>query len=258
MIYVSPDRVITEFLDELDKQGRLLAAAAAAAGLAAAVPSCPGWRVRDLLRHTGGVHRWATSIVGTPLRERPPGTSARHALAAGAPDDELLPWFTAGHRALMETLRAAPAALDCWAFLAAPSPKAFWARRQAHETAIHRVDAELAAGTAPTAVPAGFATDGVDELNSFLCQRHGRLRADPSRTILISATDTGRSWLATVTTGPLQVADAAEGAAVPADLTIRGPAADLYLLLWNRRGPEGLDLDGDTGLLDLWRSLATI
>jgi uncharacterized protein (TIGR03083 family) len=256
VIYVSPDRVIIEFLDELDKQGHLLAGAAAGAGLAAPVPSCPGWRVGDLLRHTGGVHRWAASIVGTPLRERPPGTSARHALAAGSPDDELLPWFTAGHQALVDTLRAAPADLDCWAFLTAPSPKAFWARRQAHETAIHRVDAELAAGITPTAVSAGFAADGVDELGHFLSQRHGRLRADPGRTILISATDTDRAWLATITTEPLQVTDA--GPEDRADLTIRGPAADLYLLLWNRRGPDDLDLDGDTGLLDLWRSLATI
>lgn len=35
--------------------------------------------------------------------------------------------------------------VDCWTFLDAPSPLAFWARRQAHETAIHRADAQLAA-----------------------------------------------------------------------------------------------------------------
>ncbi|MGI5037925.1 maleylpyruvate isomerase N-terminal domain-containing protein [Streptomyces sp. JAC128] len=27
------------------------------------MPTCPGWRVRDLIRHTGMVHRWATGMV---------------------------------------------------------------------------------------------------------------------------------------------------------------------------------------------------
>ena len=39
-----------------------------------------------------------------------------------------------------------PTTCECWTFLPAPSPRAMWARRQAHETAIHRVDAQLAAG----------------------------------------------------------------------------------------------------------------
>jgi len=32
------------------------------------VRSCPEWTVRDLVRHTGGVHRWATRNV---LQGRP-------------------------------------------------------------------------------------------------------------------------------------------------------------------------------------------
>src|SRR5271163_4072914 len=27
------------------------------------VPSCPEWTVRDLVRHLGGVHRWATGYI---------------------------------------------------------------------------------------------------------------------------------------------------------------------------------------------------
>jgi len=44
-------------------------------------------------------------------------------------------------------LSAAPPDLRCWTFLPAPSPLAMWARRQAHETTVHRVDAELAAAS---------------------------------------------------------------------------------------------------------------
>jgi hypothetical protein len=41
-----------EHIAALQRDGQLLAAAARRTGLAAAVPSCPPWQVRDLLRHT--------------------------------------------------------------------------------------------------------------------------------------------------------------------------------------------------------------
>ncbi|MGW4276834.1 maleylpyruvate isomerase N-terminal domain-containing protein, partial [Streptomyces seoulensis] len=56
-----------EFLDALDREGRLLAAAADEAGTDAEVPTCPGWRVRDLLEHTGLVHEWAAAFVADAL-----------------------------------------------------------------------------------------------------------------------------------------------------------------------------------------------
>src|SRR5262249_6118199 len=129
------------------RQGELLAGAAERAGLIAAVPSCPGWAVRDLLKHTGYVHRWATGFVAEGLT-RPVDASEEEILGEGPADAELPGWFREGHAALVRTLGAAARRLTCWAFLAAPSPLAFWARRQAHETAIHRVDAEQAANTA--------------------------------------------------------------------------------------------------------------
>ena len=42
-----------------------MASVASAADLSAAVPTCPGWTVTRLVRHTGIVHRWATQIVAT-------------------------------------------------------------------------------------------------------------------------------------------------------------------------------------------------
>jgi hypothetical protein len=57
-----------EHLDALAREGGLLAAAAERAGLAAPVPSCPPWQVRDLLRHIGYGHRWAAGLIaGQPL-----------------------------------------------------------------------------------------------------------------------------------------------------------------------------------------------
>src|SRR6202042_448352 len=109
-------------------------------------------------------------------------------------DAGLLSWFLAGCEALTSTLSSADPQLQCWTFLPAPSPLAFWARRQAHETAIHRVDAELAGGE-PGGVPAGLAADGVDEL---LLAFFGRGQDQPAcaddRVLAVRAADAGQDW----------------------------------------------------------------
>ena len=56
---------IAEHIAALDEEGARLAEAADRAGLDEPVPTCPGWQVRDLLRHVSGVHRWATGHVIT-------------------------------------------------------------------------------------------------------------------------------------------------------------------------------------------------
>ncbi|MGC0381054.1 uncharacterized protein (TIGR03083 family) [Streptomyces sp. SAI-129] len=125
------------YVEILDREGVLLAAAAEAAGSGAEGHTGP--RPADAL----------TDLDGTPL----------------------LTWFREGHGRLVDTLAGAAPDVRCWHFLPAPSPLAFWARRQAHETAVHRIDAESARGGEPTGVGVDFAVDGVDEL---LCAFHAR------------------------------------------------------------------------------------
>ena len=235
----------------LDSEGNLLAEAAEKTGLDAPVPSCPDWQVRDLVQHLGQVHRWAQSYISTG-RTTPPD---QHDSFATPPDDDhLLAWFRDGHRTLVTALAQAPDDLECWAFLPAPSPRAFWARRQAHETAIHRADAQLAAGVIPDYPPA-FAADGVDELlTGFFARPRGRLRADPAVRLGVHAADTGDAW--TITIGPESRGVARE--AVDADCTVTGAASDIYLLLWNRADHRSCTVEGDATILDLWREKAQI
>src|SRR5690349_7557529 len=134
-----------EHIAILRREGERLAAAAARTSLDAAIPSCPDWSLRDLLRHLSGVHYWATTIV-SEARSRP-FDPFRELEGKWPADDELVQWFAQGHAALVAALEAAPDTLECFAFLPAPSPRAFWARRQAHETGIHRADVERASGT---------------------------------------------------------------------------------------------------------------
>ncbi|MFJ5550992.1 maleylpyruvate isomerase family mycothiol-dependent enzyme [Streptomyces sp. NPDC093225] len=243
-----------DYLKTLDEQGRSLADTAERAGLDAPVPTCPGWRVTDLLRHTGAVHRWAARVVGEPLREGVPLGAGPELVGA-----ELLAWFREGHAALVETLEAAPADLECFTFLpGVTSPRTFWARRQAHETTVHRVDAESALGGGFSAVAPEFAEDGVDELlRGFLLRPRTTVRTDrdAERVMRVRATDTGAVWTARVSREPLVVVRTDEG---PADCEVSAPAQWLYEALWNRRPLAGPAVSGDLELARLWSEQARI
>ncbi|HTW99039.1 MAG TPA: maleylpyruvate isomerase N-terminal domain-containing protein, partial [Acidimicrobiales bacterium] len=119
---------VAEHVCALREAGRRLADAAAAAGLDAAVPACEGWTVRDLTGHIGGVHRWATSIVAGARSEAT--SNDEDEVFFTAPGEGVIDWFEGGVVALIEALEAADPSLDCWTFFEAPSPLAFWARRQ--------------------------------------------------------------------------------------------------------------------------------
>ena len=165
-------------------------------------------------------------------------------------DDRLVAWFEAGVGALVDVLAAAPDDAQCFTFLAdAPAPVLFWSRRQTHETAMHRVDAESATGTITPVLPV-YAADGIDEmLTGFVPRKHTPLHADPPVTLAVSLTDAERNWHLTISEGP--------GVTVreprPADCTVSGSASDVYLALWNRQGIDPLSIDGDPAVLEMFR-----
>ena len=248
---------IAEHIAMLRRQGDLLAAAAERAGLDAAVPPCPPWLVKGLLRHTGYIHRWAAKHVTERPAQVLDGPPEEEILRGGVPDSELLDWFRGGCAALAQTLATADPALEYAVFIAAPSALAFWARRQAHETAIHRADAESAAGTTPE-YPAEFAADGVDELiMGFGRRRKYQPAASPHGGLLrVLAVDTGDTWSVEAHEGRLQPRRDASDAADRAGCTVSGPASGVYLYLWNRReaGPAGVTVVGDDSLLAAWQA----
>ena len=247
---------IAEHIDAVRHQGGSLADAAERAGLDAAVPPCAPWLVKDLLRHTGYIHRWAARHITECPDQILDGPAEEEILRGGADDTGLLAWFRDGHAALVQTLTTADPAVECATFIAAPSPLAFWARRQAHETAIHRADAESASGVTPEYEP-GFAADGIDELIMGFGRRR---KYQPGSTtdgvrLRVVATDTGDAWLIEARDGRLQPRRDADGSA-EAGCTVSGPASGLYLYLWNRADAArvGVTVTGDPGLLSAWQS----
>jgi uncharacterized protein (TIGR03083 family) len=232
---------VAALIDQVEVNGFALATAADAADLEAGIPGCPDWSVRDLLQHVGMVHRWAAAIVGTPRSDPkvpPPDFPS---------DGELVEWFRAGHRAVVETLRAAPADLDCWYFLDAPSALAFWARRQALETAIHRVDAQGAID-AVTPIDAALARDGMAEL---LLGFGARKKSFAPGTVRLAPTD-GGSWHVTLSANGLIPVQDDPG--TPTDATVSGSSCDVYRWMWNR--PSDVQVEGDEAIAAEWQKIA--
>ncbi|WP_406379217.1 maleylpyruvate isomerase family mycothiol-dependent enzyme [Streptomyces sp. NBC_01618] len=240
---------ITDHINTLAAEGHLLAAAAEEAGTDAPVPTCPDWQVRDLLRHTGLVHRWATAFVVE-------GHTSFHPYGEEPDLDgpQLLDWFREGHGLLVDALKTAPAGLECWTIMPAPSPLAFWARRQAHETTIHRVDAESARGGRLSAVTADHAADGIDELlRGFHSRPRSRVRTDTPRSLRVRATDTDTAWTVRLSTQPPQtVRDDASSEVASVDCELIATAEELYLTLWNRLPLTAITVTGDPEPARIW------
>ncbi len=239
-------------LAAVEESGTRLVELATEAGLDAKVPTCPAWDVRALLAHQAMVHRWATAHVrGDDPGALPAQTTLRKR-------DDLPEFYREGLGALLDALRTAPADLRAMRFLNdAPPPREFWARRQAHETTIHMVDALAAVvGAVPEAADARIGTelalDGVDELLcGFFTRGKSKLYDGTEYTFAVVPSDADRRWHVRVG-HQLEVTDG-DGTA---EVTIDGTAAQLYLGLWNR-GDE-LNVTGRPDLLDHWRATQRI
>ncbi len=191
------------------------------------------------------VHRWANDAIVRQLQSNETGGS--FAFRGNVPDEALGSWITEGVGTLAATLRAAGDDVSVFTFLESPTPRYFWARRQAHETAIHRADAQAAARRNVTAFDPDFAQDGIAELvGGFALQRS--FASDTAGTLALACTD-GPSWL--VTFGGNRNIAVQTGDVRAATATVTGTSSALYLWAWNRPAP--VDVVGDDTTIDLWK-----
>jgi uncharacterized protein (TIGR03083 family) len=251
---------LAEYIESVAAEGTLFAHAAGSSDLDASIPTCPGWSMRDLVRHLGEIHLWAAANVADPrphwLHVGQLADLERYwpDLAAQWPnDDELISWYRATHANLIDVLESAPLDVDVFTFLPAPTPLTMWARRQASEIAIHRFDAEHAQGIA-SHFHLRFAADMLDELLSGFAPLNKKVSVTTDRVLQVVAGDTGARWW--VTMGPAGVTTSRRGD--HADLTVTGTAADLYLTLWNRTSESTVHLDGDAEVIGLWRTTCRV
>ena len=179
--------------------------------LSAPVEHCGDWTLRDLADHLGRGNLWAAMAIteGRGDYEAPAGPTAQA---------DLLVWFRQTSDVLLDALGRDPAT-PAWTFFP-PRTVAFWHRRRALETLVHRWDAENAIGLKSSLDPM-LADDGVAEVFHDMAPRQIRLgrHSAPEHAVQVSAADTGSSWV----WGP--------GEPVA---TITATSAELLLMLWGR------------------------
>jgi uncharacterized protein (TIGR03083 family) len=242
---IDTDQLLAEVTNSTDT----LAGITASADQATHVPTCPEWTLRQLVTHVGRAHRWAAEIVATraaepiPFREVPDGR---------LPDDpaERPEWLRAGAARLADAVHGAGTA-PMWTHHGM-GQASYWARRMAHETAVHRADGQLAVGVRPVIEPV-VAADGIDEWLGFGTEPGQRNTAVPDGKVLhLHATDegVGGEWL--IRGGPDGII--VQNGHGKGDAAVRGPASVLMLVLLRRLSPDDPELEilGDATLLDKW------
>ncbi|MBK5221427.1 MAG: maleylpyruvate isomerase family mycothiol-dependent enzyme [Acidimicrobiia bacterium] len=213
------------------------------------VPTCPGWTLIDLHRHVGSVLRFQLAQVATDdpdLFQRAPEEPE--------PDlEDLADWVLDGVDAVADRLAAIGPDHPTSSWFG-PRPAVFWARRAAHEIAMHRWDAE-ASITSPRPLDRAQAGDIIDELFEVIVPRRLERHpwSDPAATVHLHATDEvdgEGEWMIRVEGPTIDVAHAhGKG-----DIAARGSASDLALMIFGRIPLARLEVFGDATVIDRWHT----
>jgi uncharacterized protein (TIGR03083 family) len=225
----------TAFLDALQRDGLAFAGSCAAAGLATPVPSCPAWNVADLVWHLGEVHFFWSSVVGRRMSS--PDAYVEPVRPA---DDALIGFYRSNLDDTVRVLTQVDSDQPVWTW-AGQQPAAWVARRMAHETSVHRADADLSAGGA-AAVEAQLASDGIDEFLQYFLDGSPDDAAAVGGSVHIHCGDVAGEWtIQPDASGAFAVTrEHAKG-----DCALRGAASDLLLALWRRTPLSSIDVVGD-------------
>jgi len=214
------------------------------------IAHCDDWPVRDLAAHLGFVWTIATTNVNAAI-----DTPSRPGPEAKAPEDDaaIVGWLHDRRTALLDALSVADPTDTAWGF-AGDLTAGFWQRRMAHETTVHRFDAEYGTGAEVTPIPGDLARDGIDEY-TVIGLRHSSAKPErnyPSESLHLHRTDGDGEWMF--------AGDGQGGVTVTeehgkGDAAVRGPAASLLLWIWGRPA-DGLEHFGDADVAARWQSVA--
>jgi uncharacterized protein (TIGR03083 family) len=246
-----------DYLAHLDADAHLLAAAASM-GLSPLVPGCPGWTVADLVDHVTRVHASRTDIVEQGLVDRwPPARQLPEGL-------DPIAWYREGASRLSQALAAADPAAPAKTF-SREQTVGFWIRRMAHETLVHRIDAEQAHGCESQVDPE-LAADGVAEIVEVFITRFPDDWGEflPGDTVVrIDTAD--QSWMLRlgrfVGTKREEVIDMPKAVvdqnADPA-ATISGDPGRVLLWMWGRAPLDDITVVGDAAAAHRLREVCSI
>lgn len=223
--------------------------------------TCPGWTMSDLVAHLGRVHRRTIDLVEQELTDRFPAPVT-------APDKELVSWASSTATDMVAALGAIDPAVPLYSWHEPDQSVGFWIRRMAQETAIHRLDAEIAIDEVAALEPE-FAADCVSEVLEVMltgCPPWGNWMPF-DKVVYLACTDVEKSWL--VELGAFEGTSPRSGKhyeELPAmefvtdvadpDVAITGTAHHLASWIWGRGPLADLTVDGDLTVAMLFRNTA--
>ncbi|RZU71875.1 uncharacterized protein (TIGR03083 family) [Micromonospora kangleipakensis] len=236
------------WIGALRTEGPAFAAAVAEAPPETPVLSCPGWTVSDLTLHLAGVYHWVSSFVAA-------GSTNPPARPTGEPPAGVTPLqlWQHGYDQLMTIFEGLDPEAPAWNWAPQPKKAGFWPRRLAHETAVHRWDAQLAIA-AGGPIEAKLAADGVSEvLDTWLPAGRRRTPGHWHGVVQLTAADAAQDWYLRLRGEGVALLDTAtvfghEDHHARAQVT--ATASDLLLALWGRVSFDTLGVTGDRSLLD--------
>ncbi len=190
-----------------------LVATLSGSDLNAPVPACPGWTLRDLVLHLGGVQRaWARHLDTADPTRHP----RQKPLIEPPADGDLPQWMQESTVLLVKALRRAGEDAPCWTWWGEPFTSGAVGRHQVQEVTIHRYDAEAARGET-TPIPQAVAVDGIAEFFQIMIDETTK---QPEGRLILQTTDVDATWSTGSSTHPA--------------VAIYGTASDLELLLYRR------------------------
>ncbi len=227
-------------------------AAAARKDLEAAILSCPGWSMADLVWHTGTIVHW----IGSFLRARGAGHDATLVAPEAPSDDELVTWFEEGAEGLARMLTEE----DPTDTLGQQFPDGYGGpslyRHYAREVAVHRWDAE-AAVSVPDPIDDGLAADWLDDLLiAWLpnAAARGNQAQGPweGEAVGFHRSDGPGDWLVRLTGAGIVEPTWGKGSA---DVMVNGSASGLLLVALNRipLDDRRVEIVGHAEVLERWR-----
>ena len=229
------------------REGAAVSAVAASGDLDAPVPSCPRWSLDRLVGHLGWVYNW----VSAHLEARSVTMLNRDDVPRPPRGEAVAEWFGDAHARVLAALRGIDPATEVWSW-AGVNTGAFWHKRMAHESLIHRWDAENAVGE-PGPLDGDLAADGVDELMDVILPFGVAHTEDPlpQGTLHLHRTDGEGEWLCRIAEGRLET----ERIHARGDVAVRGTGEQLDLVLWRRLRPDDVEVFGDVDVLASWTAL---
>lgn len=235
------------WIGALRTEGPAFAAAVAEAPAETPVLSCPGWTVSDLAHHLTRMYVWVRTVVTT-------GTTARPERQDPEPPAGLTAaqWYQREYDQLMAIFEGLDVEAPAWNFAPQPKKAGFWPRRVAHETAVHRWDAQLAIG-AGEPIEAKLAADGVSEVLDTWLPAGRRIESGQWHGVVqLTATDAAQDWYLRLRGEGVALLDTAtilDNDEHHARAQVSGTASDLLLALLGRIGFDALGVAGDRRLL---------